>query len=61
MATESKVQKVARKVKTTAVKRIGPCGHEVVRAMWQAQRGPRRFRWYCETCFTFDDGRNDNG
>lgn len=55
MAKESKVQKVARKAGPVVQKRMGSCGHEVIRVLRAPQVGKARPKWYCETCFTFDD------
>ena len=55
MATESKVQKVARGVAPRVQRRIGACGHEIIRVLHARHKGRDRLRWWCETCALFKD------
>ena len=55
MAKESKVQKVARKAGPVVQRRVGSCGHEVIRVLCAPQTGKARPKWYCETCSVFQD------
>lgn len=54
---ESKVQKVARKLGPVVQRRVGECGHTVIRVKYAPQKGSSKLQWYCETCMLFDDKR----
>ena len=52
---ESKVQKVARKLGPVVQRRVGTCGHIITRVLYGPTKGKNRLKWYCETCWLFED------
>ena len=58
MATESKVQRVGKRVGPKRVVHTGRCGHEIVRARHSGQTGRARLVWWCEECWKITEKVN---